>query len=125
MHTCTLLLFETRNKRLSDTHFVQPNTSTLIEGTNTPFIDSRLKTLEFQLYIVLLQLFELNSSDVSMLQSFSEYYMSFNFKRETRLCTCVFHRKHSNGIIISLYSLSSFYVLFSHIHLSSKILNFS
>ena len=41
----------TRNKRLSDTHYVQRDTSTLIEGNNTPF-DSRLKTLEFQLYIV-------------------------------------------------------------------------
>ena len=87
--TCTLLLFETRNKRLSDTHYVQRNTSTLFEGNNTPFIDSRLKTLEFQLFTVLLQLFELNSSNVSMPPSFSEDYMSFNFKRETRVCTCV------------------------------------
>ena len=75
------------------------------------------KLLIFQLHIyvkitsVLLQLFKFIKSHFA---ANVEDYMFFN-KRETRVSTRVFHRKYSNGIIISLHSLSGFYVLFSHI----------
>ena len=113
---CTECKFLVRPKQITRVHVhfsclkpatsVQRNTSTLIEGNNTPFIDSRLKTLEFQLYIVLLQLFELNSSNVSMLQSFSEDYMSFNFCISQK--TVMMSSFHCTHDLVSMFYFHTF-----------------
>ena len=111
--TCTLLLFETRNRRLSDTHYVQRNTSTLIEGNDISLtVGSKLLNFNFISPYRLPRF--ITTIGVKFIKRVSaanlEDCMSFN-KSETRACTRVFHRKHSNDITFHCthYLVSMFY----------------